>query len=106
MAQFSGISSPSTIFFQVDIEVESIDKGGNFIGYLHLDSTNVSVALVEEGYAAGWMADKSTYGRQIQACEDNAKRRKEKRWANYVEQAPAETNEDEEKKDEGERKVA
>ena len=76
-----------------------------YFSYMHLDSNNLSVSLVEEGFAAGWMADKSTYGRQIQASEDNAKRRKEKRWANYVEQEVTQTNEDEEKKDEGERKV-
>ena len=89
---------------EVEIEVEGIDKGGNFIGFMHVDSTNVSVALVEEGYAATFNADRTNYGRQLHIAEDNAKRRKERRWANYVEEAPVEKDEEEEKKD-VERKV-
>ncbi len=99
---------------EVEIEVETIDKGGNFIGWMHCDNTNVSVALVEDGYAAGYVIqDRSNYGRLVQTAEDNAKRRKERRWENYVEKA-AEENEDgeggensESKKEEAtERKVA
>ena len=37
---------------EVEIEVESMDKGGNFIGWCFVDNTNISVALCEEGYAA------------------------------------------------------
>ena len=43
--------------------------------------------------------------RLIAVAEDNARRRKDKRWANYVEEAAPEDTHEEEKKDEGERKV-
>merc|ERR1711899_72643 len=93
---------------EVEIEVEQIDKGGNFIGWCFVDNTNVSVALVDDGYACSHVtAERSNYGRLIAASEENAKKRKEKRWANYVEEAK---NDDEEKEDDkkdeaGERKV-
>lgn len=93
---------------EVDIEVEAMDKGGNFIGWCFVDSTNVSVALVEEGFAAAHVtADKSNYGRLIAIAEENAKKRKEKRWANYVEEddKTAEMDEEEKKENEAERKV-
>ncbi len=97
---------------EVDIEVEAIDKGGNFIGWMHCDNNNVSVQLVEEGYAAGYVIqDRGNYGRLIQTAEDNAKRRKERRWENYVEKAPEERDDENEeeksnkKEEAGERKV-
>jgi len=33
--------------YQVEVQVEAIDKAGNFIGWLFVDNTNLSVALVE-----------------------------------------------------------
>ena len=84
---------------QVEIEVESIDKGGNFIGWMTVDNSNVSVQLVEEGYAGVWIQseDSSQYGRLIQIAEDNAKARKIKRWANFVEEKIEDKEEEEEK---------
>uniref|UniRef100_A0A8C7J1V8 Staphylococcal nuclease domain-containing protein n=1 Tax=Oncorhynchus kisutch TaxID=8019 RepID=A0A8C7J1V8_ONCKI len=32
---------------EVEVEVESMDKAGNFIGWLHIEGVNLSVALVE-----------------------------------------------------------
>lgn len=66
---------------EVEIEVESMDKGGNFIGWMHVDNTNVSVALCEEGFASAFLmaAERSSYGRFVQTAEENAKRRKVKR---------------------------
>jgi staphylococcal nuclease domain-containing protein 1 len=91
---------------EVEMEVEGMDKGGNFIGWMFVGNTNVSVSLVEEGYAAAYLMGESKYGRQIQIAEDNAKRRKERRWANYVEvEATPENDEEEKKKDDEERKV-
>ena len=50
-----------------------------------------SVALVDDGYACSHVtAERSNYGRLIAASEENAKKRKEKRWANYVEEAAKE----------------
>jgi len=92
---------------EVEIEVEQIDKGGNFIGWCFVDNTNINVALVENGYAAShFTAEKSNYGRLIAVSEENAKKSKEKRWANYVEEAAKEDDDkDDEKKDDAERKV-
>merc|ERR1719266_1453599 len=92
---------------EVEIEVEQIDKGGNFIGWCFVDNTNISVALVEDGYACSHVtAERSNYGRLIAVSEENAKKRKEKRWANYVEEAKNDDEEKEDdKKDEQERKV-
>jgi len=89
---------------EVECEVEGMDKGGNFIGYMHIDGTNLSVALVEESLARGFMIDRSCYSRALQIAEDAAKGRKEKIWANYVEAAPVEEEVDP-KKDDGERKT-
>lgn len=34
---------------KVEVRVEIMDKGGNFIGWLFVDNINLSVVLVEEG---------------------------------------------------------
>lgn len=71
---------------EVEIEVESMDKGGNFIGWLWVDNQNYSVQLVEQGLASvHFSAERSPYYRSLQIAEENAKRRKMKMWANYVE---------------------
>merc|ERR1719347_138786 len=72
---------------EVEIEVETMDKGGNFIGWCFEGINNMSVQLVEEGFASAFVmgGDRSNYGSQIQIAEDSAKRRKVKRWANYSE---------------------
>jgi len=71
---------------EVEIEVETMDKGGNFIGWCFEGINNMSVQLVEEGFASSFMADRSNYGSQIQIAEDSAKRRRLRRWANYSEE--------------------
>ena len=102
----SNIAQVFRLVVQVEIEVESIDKGGNFIGWMTVDNSNVSVQLVEEGYAGVFLMqsqDSSQYGRLIQIAEDNAKARKAKRWANFVEEKVEDKEEEEET--EKERKV-
>jgi len=75
---------------EVDIQVEGMDKGGNFIGWCFEGSTNLSLALVDEGFASSFiMGDKSGYGNQIIMAEEAAKKKKIKRWANYVEEEPS-----------------
>ena len=32
---------------QVEVEVETVDKGGNFLGWLFIDGKNLSLTLVE-----------------------------------------------------------
>ena len=34
----------------VDIEVDTLDKGGNFVGWLFLGETNIAVALTKVTY--------------------------------------------------------
>lgn len=71
---------------EVEIEVESMDKAGNFIGFLFVDNSNMNVNLVQEGFATcHFTADRSAYGNQIKNAEDNAKKDKKKVWANYTE---------------------
>uniref|UniRef100_A0A0K2U0R1 Staphylococcal nuclease domain-containing protein 1 n=1 Tax=Lepeophtheirus salmonis TaxID=72036 RepID=A0A0K2U0R1_LEPSM len=98
-------SKELTLQREVEIEVETVDKGGNFIGYMFCGGENMSLSLVEQGFAAAYStAYNSSYGNAIFSAEDSAKKRKEKRWANYVEEVAKDTEED--KKDENEdRKV-
>jgi len=70
---------------EVEIEVESMDKAGNFIGYLWIDGTNLSVHLVSEGYASmHFTADKAQYGNMIKNSEDSAKAAKRRIWTSYT----------------------
>ena len=51
---------------EVEIEVESCDKAGNFIGYLFVDDTNMSVELVKEGLATvHFTAERGKYFDQL-----------------------------------------
>ena len=86
--------------------------GGNFIGWCFDGINNMSVQLIEEGFASAFVmgGDRSNYGSQIQIAEDSAKRRKLRRWANYSEEEAnkdvAKADEENEKKEnEEERKV-
>lgn len=60
------------------VEVESVDKGGNFIGQLFTDEgVNVAVALVEAGFAGVYRnASGSQYGALLVAAEQKAKDKK------------------------------
>merc|ERR1712025_224135 len=72
---------------EVEIEVENIDKAGNFIGYLFVENTNLSLHLVQEGFASmHFTADRSPYANQIKNAEDNAKNAKKRIWTNYTEE--------------------
>ena len=69
---------------EVEIEVENIDKAGNFVGYLFVDNTNLSVHLVQEGFASmHFTSDRSPYSNQIKIAEDIAKKAKKRIWTNY-----------------------
>ncbi|NWW73476.1 SND1 protein, partial [Climacteris rufus] len=75
---------------QVEVEVESMDKAGNFIGWLHIEGVNLSVALVEQALSrVHFTAERSPYCKALLAAQDAAKQRKEKVWSHY-EEAPAE----------------
>ncbi|XP_071115378.1 staphylococcal nuclease domain-containing protein 1-like [Haliotis cracherodii] len=71
---------------EVEVEVEAIDKGGNFIGWLFVDGINLSVALVEGGLASvHFTAERSNFYKTLQVAEEKAKTDKLKMWANFVE---------------------
>ena len=77
----------------VSVHMESTDKNGtSVIGWMWLENNvNLSVQLVEEGYAAvHFTAEKSEYYRILKSAEDQAKAAKKNRWANWVEPDPEE----------------
>ncbi|XP_049829315.1 staphylococcal nuclease domain-containing protein 1 [Schistocerca gregaria] len=85
---------------EVEIHVESMDKAGNFIGWLWIEGVNLSVALVETGLASVHpTAERSEHYRALKTAEDTAKAKKLKIWKDYVEEN------EEEKKIEEERVV-
>ncbi|XP_074049869.1 staphylococcal nuclease domain-containing protein 1 isoform X1 [Macrotis lagotis] len=72
---------------EVEVEVESMDKAGNFIGWLHIDGVNLSVSLVEHALSkVHFTAERSSYYKSLLSAEEAAKQKKEKVWAHYEEQ--------------------
>lgn len=70
---------------EVEIEVDSIDKAGNFIGFLWIENKNLSVQLVEEGLSTvHFSAERTPYFRPLQIAEENAKARRDKIWRDFV----------------------
>ncbi|XP_042897103.1 staphylococcal nuclease domain-containing protein 1 [Parasteatoda tepidariorum] len=69
---------------EVQIEAESMDKGGNFIGWLWIDNVNLSEALVQEGFAEVFAtASRSPYYRALQAAQEDAQKKKLRRWEKF-----------------------
>ncbi|XP_047478957.1 staphylococcal nuclease domain-containing protein 1-like isoform X1 [Penaeus chinensis] len=72
---------------EVEIEVDSMDKGGNYIGWLHVDKKNLSVHLVEEGLSSVHVtAESSKFYHALSTAQTAAKQKKLNIWANYVEE--------------------
>ena len=60
--------------FQIEIQVEGIDRNGNFIGWLWVDNVNLSVALVEAGLARIHSSGESSrYSKDIYNAKNIAK---------------------------------
>lgn len=56
------------------MEVEALDKGGNFIGWLFVDGVHLSISLVENGLSRMHpTAERSNYYRELQVAEEKAK---------------------------------
>lgn len=84
---------------EVEIEVDSMDKAGNFIGYMWVDGKNLSVHLVQEGFASmHFTAEKAQWGNMIKNAEDAARSAKRRIWENYTGEQEQEAIEEEEKK--------
>jgi len=76
----------------VEIEVESMDKMGNFLGSLILaDKRNLGVTLLENGLAhrMGGAADRSSCGEELRRAEQSAKDANRKIWEGYSEEEEA-----------------
>ncbi|XP_066928022.1 staphylococcal nuclease domain-containing protein 1-like [Clytia hemisphaerica] len=72
---------------EVEVQVDSIDKGGNFIGWVFVDNVNVSLALVENGLAKmHFTAERSAYFKELEMAEDKAKAKKIGVWKDFVEE--------------------
>lgn len=91
---------------EVTINIESMDKAGNFIGWLWIDDVNLSVALVNAGLAQMHStAERSAEHKgALKAAEDGAKTSKIGIWRDYVE-APKDEERPEEERVQQERKV-
>lgn len=64
-----------------------MDKGGNYIGWLHVDKKNLSVHLVEEGLSSVHVtAESSKFYHVLSSAQTAAKQKKLNIWANYVEE--------------------
>uniref|UniRef100_A0A8C5QMV6 Staphylococcal nuclease domain-containing protein n=1 Tax=Leptobrachium leishanense TaxID=445787 RepID=A0A8C5QMV6_9ANUR len=71
---------------EVEVEVEAMDKAGNFIGWLHVDGINLSVALVEHALSkVHFTAERSNYYKTLLSAEEGPKQRKEKVWSTFEE---------------------
>jgi len=71
----------------VQVEVESMDKGGNFIGWLYYagGTKNLSVELVRNGLSTMHStAEASAHYTQIMQAEKDASSTKKNIWKNYV----------------------
>lgn len=56
-----------------------MDKAGNFIGWLHIDGVNLSVALVENALSkVHFTAERSAYYKTLVTAEEGCRQRKEK----------------------------
>ncbi|XP_038878676.1 ribonuclease TUDOR 1-like [Benincasa hispida] len=72
----------------VEIEVETVDRTGTFLGSLWEARTNMAVVLVEAGLAkiqTSFSSDRIPDAHLLEQAERSAKRQKLKIWENYVE---------------------
>ncbi|KAL5724528.1 Translin-1 [Ranunculus cassubicifolius] len=72
----------------VEVEVETVDRNGTFLGSLWESKTNVAVSLLEAGLAklqTGFGADRVADAHLLARAEHSAKKQKLKIWENYVE---------------------
>lgn len=83
----------------VKINVESMDKNGNFVGWLWIDDENLSVALVKAGLAQvhSTVERSSNYKDLLKSAEDFAKSEKKGLWKNYVEPVKTESKPEDDK---------
>ncbi|KAG9147424.1 hypothetical protein Leryth_025039 [Lithospermum erythrorhizon] len=78
----------------VEIEVETVDRTGTFLGSLWESRTNMATPLLEAGLAKfqAFGADRIPDAHLLTQAEQTAKRQKLKIWENYVEGEQVSTN--------------
>ncbi|XP_047081605.1 ribonuclease TUDOR 1-like [Lolium rigidum] len=71
----------------VEIEVETVDRNGTFLGSLWESKTNISSVLLEAGLAklSSFGLDRIADAHILTKAEQSAKKKKLKIWENYVE---------------------
>ncbi|KAJ4847923.1 Translin-1 [Turnera subulata] len=72
----------------VEIEVETVDRTGTFLGSLWESRTNMAITLLEAGLAkmqTSFGSDRIPDAHLLDQAEQSAKRQKLKIWENYVE---------------------
>ncbi|EEF51666.1 ebna2 binding protein P100, putative [Ricinus communis] len=72
----------------VEIEVETVDRTGTFLGSLWESRTNMAVVLLEAGLAklqTSFGTDRIPDAHLLEQAEQSAKKKKLKIWENYVE---------------------
>ena len=81
------LSKSHTFQREVKVEIESVDKAGNFVGQLVSDENqNIGVCLLEAGYASCYRTQtNASYFGVLSAAEQRAKEKKINRWKNFVE---------------------
>ncbi|KAH8701775.1 putative transcription factor [Talaromyces proteolyticus] len=69
----------------VEIDVETIDKVGGFIGVLYVNRENFARVLVEEGFATvhAYSAEQSGHGQELFAAEQRAKETRKGVWHDW-----------------------
>ncbi|THH21338.1 hypothetical protein EW146_g211 [Bondarzewia mesenterica] len=79
----------------VEIEIDTVDKSGGFIGALYLNKTeNAAITLVKEGLASvhSFSADSLPWSRHLYEAEEEAKKEKRGLWTDYDEEAEKAAN--------------
>lgn len=67
---------------QVEVELESVDKGGNFIGWLWVEGVMLNVSLVEHGLAkVHFSAERSAHYAALSRAEDKARQERLNLWS-------------------------
>lgn len=72
----------------VEVEVETVDRGGTFLGSMWESKTNVAVTLLQAGLArlqTSFGSDRIPDAQLLARAEQSAKQQKLKIWENYVE---------------------
>lgn len=82
----------------VRLEVESLDKGDNFIGTMYFGQKNFAITLLEEGYVSVFAASASRMKNkdELFGAEEKAKTAKLNIWKNWTppKETPVETKEE------------